>query len=1057
MRILSALMIVFLLVGSIPFFVGDQGAREERSDPQMGAPPARGNTIIVDINGTGDYLTIQDAINNSQNGDTIYIKKGVYNEYLWVNKSLTINSYTDDKPVIRSSNDPTILVINSNSKFINLVIQNSAKKPSIQLNSRTIFISNCILNFGWNSIIINDHVTDIIIDKTKFSNLNMAVSGAPTYSGDGYFIFTNNTFNKCGGLSLQVHQGVNKNTIIANNIFDRCGFGIDIGDFSETTTINDNVFINCSKYITSNGLTLSSDSNYCFFNIFNNIFFNNSICLQTFTSASDLNADIHNNYFYKSDIAFQLRGYKSNIFSNDIIGNNIGFNLSCGNVKINNNNIIDNIIGIKLGGNLNTIYNNKIINNTYQCTSGGLNNKLFIDYQRGGNYWSDYPGRDRKTGENQDLVGSDGYGDDPVRIGETLDKYPLVFDKTKPIADLGKDITIDEGTNYLITIGNSTDNNLIVDVKWSFYYNNILLPPINGMEFYYKFDKPGNCIISMTAYDFRFNNDTDYMNITILDNRLPTALSQGNLTCDEGSTPWFNGSRSTDTGVISKHEWIFYYKGETHTLEGINVSFFFDKPGIVPVTLWVTDSAGHTGEDHFTVTIIDLTNPLSNAGVDQTIDNERFAIFNGSLSTDNGLLMEYNWTFEYEGRKIQLQGIESSYKFDKPGIYNITLEVTDQFGNKAIDWLTLTVRDTIKPIPVITGLTTFLENENIKLSGKSSTDNGVIDKYVWTIVDNGTITIQGVDLDYKVKIRGYHKVFLTVFDEWGNNATVNLTVNAIDSNKPFTAAGPDQEVAVGTTVTLDASGSHDDGTITKYQWTFSYDNQNEELLGRIVTFKFDKPGTYEITLKVFDDSDNYGIDTVTITVKNTGVVKGIVLDDNGKPVDGALVEIVASDGKTYSFTTAPDGSFSIAIPPGSFTWKISKDGYGTITGSSTVDILGENTLDLAGTPMKKTASTGTSPILIIVPAVIVILLILGAVIFLVMKKKKKSAPETMEAKPEGEKIPPEPAEGGAPVETTLPPESSEFVQAPPVMEEDVPIEKVEENTTVDDLLKEPGQ
>ena len=36
----------------------------------------------------------------------------------------------------------------------------------------------------------------------------------------------------------------------------------------------------------------------------------------------------------------------------------------------------------------------------------------------------------------------------------------------------------------------------------------------------------------------------------------------------------------------------------------------------------------------------------------------------------------------------------------------------------------------------------------------------------------------------------------------------------------------------------------------------------------------------------------------------------------------------------------------------------------------------------------------------------------------------------------------------------MPPEASDFIQAPPVMEEDVPVEKVEENTTVDDLLKE---
>ncbi len=763
-----------------------------------------------------------------------------------------------------------------------------------------------------------------------------------------------------------------------------------------------------------------------------------------------------------NNITIDNSGIGMNIFLGEKIQNSIFQNCSTGlclngsaGVEISNNIFKNNGYGIRNSGtDGNFIYKNYFYNNKNHASTTNDQDYWSKVPPKGGNYWDDYSGVDRKSGVKQDQWGSDGFGDQPyTALPHITDKYPIILDIVEPKADFGSDVSIKEGDYHQLSINTSSDDQLIVKAIWRLMYNGQEIPVINELEKNYLFDKPGVCIVNLTVFDFAQNYDTDEMIITIMDNNNPKAKSQGNITSNEGSTLWFNGSRSLDTGIISKYEWIFDYEGETRTLEGINVSFFFDKPGIVPVTLRVTDSAGHIGEDHFIVTIIDLTDPLANAGMDQTIDNEQFAIFNGSLSTDNGLLMEYNWTFEYGGQKILIQGIESSYKFDKPGIYNITLTVTDQFGNKAIDWLTLTVRDTIKPIPVITGLTTFLENENIKLSGKSSTDNGVIDKYVWTMEDNGTVTVEGIDLDYKVKVRGYHKVFLTVFDEWGNNATANLTINAIDSNKPFTAAGPDQDVAVGTTVTLDASGSHDDGTITKYQWTFSYDNENKELLGKIVSFKFDKPGTYEVTLKVFDDSENYGIDAVSITVKNTGVVKGIVLDDKGKPIDGALIEIVASDGKTYTFTTAPDGSFSLEIPPGSITWKITKSGYGTITGSSTVDILGENTLDLAGTPMKKTASTGTSPILFIVPAMIVILLIIGPVIFLIMRKKKP-APETMEAKPEGEAIQTEPAKGGAPEVKSLPPEASEFVQAPPVMEEDIPVEKIENNTTVDDLLGE---
>ncbi len=40
------------------------------------AVPCIANTIIVDPNGSADFVTIQDAIDNSSNGDTIEVRQG---------------------------------------------------------------------------------------------------------------------------------------------------------------------------------------------------------------------------------------------------------------------------------------------------------------------------------------------------------------------------------------------------------------------------------------------------------------------------------------------------------------------------------------------------------------------------------------------------------------------------------------------------------------------------------------------------------------------------------------------------------------------------------------------------------------------------------------------------------------------------------------------------------------------------------------------------------------------------------------------------------------------
>ncbi|MEA3280307.1 MAG: hypothetical protein U9Q38_06885, partial [Thermodesulfobacteriota bacterium] len=44
------------------------------------------NTINVDQSGSGDYTTIDDAINASNPSDTIFIKNGIYKGNYYINK-----------------------------------------------------------------------------------------------------------------------------------------------------------------------------------------------------------------------------------------------------------------------------------------------------------------------------------------------------------------------------------------------------------------------------------------------------------------------------------------------------------------------------------------------------------------------------------------------------------------------------------------------------------------------------------------------------------------------------------------------------------------------------------------------------------------------------------------------------------------------------------------------------------------------------------------------------------------------------------------------------------
>ena len=139
-------------------------------------------------------------------------------------------------------------------------------------------------------------------------------------------------------------------------------------------------------------------------------------------------------YLNLSDASAGIQmGFSSN---NTILGNMISSNRWFG-IRLyssNDNVIVGNTISqtpwlgmslISSSGNL--IYHNNFIDNLAQAASEGLNpNEWDNGYPSGGNYWSDYPGLDEKSGPNQDQSGSDGIGDEPYSYWVNADRYPLM-------------------------------------------------------------------------------------------------------------------------------------------------------------------------------------------------------------------------------------------------------------------------------------------------------------------------------------------------------------------------------------------------------------------------------------------------------------------------------------------------------------------------------------------------------------------------------------------------------------------------------------------------------
>jgi len=160
--------------------------------PKVGAS---GNTIYVDDdntsgpwNGTQEYpcRNIQDGINNSDNGDTVFVYNGTYYENVIINKS--INLVGEDKEITIVDGEEGEFVFNITADHVNVsgfTIQNGSLGIKIFNTSNNIITDNIVkenINYG---ISVYNWSNDSLIYRNNFIGNNAKDLGNNAYD-DGY-------------------------------------------------------------------------------------------------------------------------------------------------------------------------------------------------------------------------------------------------------------------------------------------------------------------------------------------------------------------------------------------------------------------------------------------------------------------------------------------------------------------------------------------------------------------------------------------------------------------------------------------------------------------------------------------------------------------------------------------------------------------------------------------------------------------------------------------------------------------------------------------------------
>jgi len=174
------------------------------------------------------------------------------------------------------------------------------------------------------------------------------------------------------------------------------------------------------------------------------------------------------------------------------------------------------------------------------------------------------------------------------------------------------------------------------------------------------------------------------------------------------------------------------------------------------------------------------------------------------------------------------------------------------------------------PEAAVTGPASTEAGTTETFDASDSVDDGRFGGYEWDFDADGTSEAVTTDptVSYAFPEAGDYTVTVTAFDTYGNGDTASTNVSVQERDDPPTVVleAPDT-TDVNQSVTLDASGSTDDGNITSYTWDVDGDGTDDQTTQTpTLNHTYTTAGTYTPTVVVTDDAGQTQTESTTIDV-----------------------------------------------------------------------------------------------------------------------------------------------------------------------------------------------
>lgn len=228
-----------LIVGIVALCIGASVVSAYNTNPAFIPQPMNlGNILYVGGAGPGNYTTIQAAINNATNGDTIFVYIGTYNENVDTKqKKIALLGEDRDTTIIQGqTTDPVVRIGTSDTSISEFTMIGAPDETILQVASlsENIFITNNLIKDGMNGIVLSVTTSRVTITGNTIMN------------------------NVYVGIQLQTST---YDVIQGNSIVDNKEQGIDISLSSHHNSIlNNSLTGNGKEAILINGLTSTENT-----------------------------------------------------------------------------------------------------------------------------------------------------------------------------------------------------------------------------------------------------------------------------------------------------------------------------------------------------------------------------------------------------------------------------------------------------------------------------------------------------------------------------------------------------------------------------------------------------------------------------------------------------------------------------------------------------------------------------------------------------------------------------------------------------------------------------